>query len=489
MALRRLSVRARIALAQLIPLVPLTALVVGAALSLFGLAGVLDDTRNQGLQRLTALSDAIDLFRQEAALVSRWRAEGDPDDLEAARLRGESVAASLAASLGAGWEEGDSARPLGLLLLDYEQLAGLRGAAGDPELADRAARKVLGALKLEHGRLASRLQSHLIAAESKGRAMAWGLVALGGLLLVSSVAATQWVSSEVVRDLAQLEEATAALSAGDYGHRLALRGDDELARLAGAMNRLAARITALDRMKGDFFADISHDLKTPLTSILEACSLLDEEIAGPLTPDQRALVAVLTESSGRLRALVQNVLDMNRLGTTNAELQAGDLVAATSAVFSELRGRAEGAGVALVRGGLSRPPPALVNRGMIEQVLLNLVSNALNYAPRGSVIRVVVEHASPELLTVPAPAALLVSVLDEGPGIPEADRTRVFERYVQLSDAAKGGSGLGLAICRAIVERHGGRITAGEAPGGGAALCFSLAVAASRGDASGAPSV
>ena len=95
MALRRLSVRARIGLAQLIPLIPLTALVVGAALSLFGLAGVLDDTRNQGLQRLTALSEAIDLFRQEAALVSRWRDGGDEADLDAARLRGEPAAPGL----------------------------------------------------------------------------------------------------------------------------------------------------------------------------------------------------------------------------------------------------------------------------------------------------------------------------------------------------------------------------------------------------------
>ena len=145
--------------------------------------------------------------------------------------------------------------------------------------------------------------------------------------------------------------------------------------------------------------------------------------------------------------------------------------------------------MALVRAGLHEPPPALVNRGMIEQVLLNLVSNALNYSPRGGVIRVLVEHASPELLTVPAPAALLVSVLDEGPGIPAADRERVFERYVRLSDPAKGGSGLGLAICRAIVERHGGRIRVEEAPGGGAALCFTLAVATTQGDASAAPSV
>lgn len=477
MQLTGLSVRARIALAQIIPLVPLTALVVGAALSLLGLASVLEDTRGDGLVRLNELAEAIDLFRQEAALVSRWRVSGDPADLEGARARAESVAAELAGALGEDWSRGGQAHPLGPLLVDYERLAGLHGEPGPPEDADRAARKVLAAMKVEHGRLASRLQAHLVAAESRGRSMAWGLVALGGLLVVSTVVATQWVSRSMVRDLAQLEEAASALSAGDFGHRLTVKGDDELARMAEAMNRLATRITALDRMKGDFFANISHDLKTPLTSILEACSLLEEEVAGPLTPDQRRLVIVLQESSRRLRALVQSVLDMNRLGTRNNELQAGDLIGAVSAVFSELRLRAERAGVGLVRGGLVNPPPALVNRGMIEQVLLNLVGNALSYAPRGSVVRVVVEQATPDLLTVPAPAALLVRVIDSGPGIPPADRDRVFERYVRLPGAVKGGSGLGLAICRAIVESHGGRISIDEAPGGGAAVCFSLAVA------------
>lgn len=480
MALRGLSVRARIALAQMIPIIPLTALVVGAALSLLGLASVLEDTRTDGVQRLSALAEAIDLFRQEAALVSRWREGGDPLDLEAARGRAESVAGQLAASLGDDWDQGGEAHPLGLLLLDYEQLAGLHGAAGDPVLADRAARKVLAAMKLEHGRVASRLQAHLVASESRGRAMAWGLVALGGLLVVSSALTTQWVSWDVVRDLARLEEAAAALSAGDFGHRLAVTGDDELARLAQAMNRLAARITALDQMKGDFFANISHDLKTPLTSIIEACDLLQEEVAGPLTPDQRRLVAVLQESSHRLHGLVQNVLDLNRLGNRNPELQVGDLISSIGAVFSELRLRAEGAGVQLVRGGLNNPPPALVNRGMIEQVLLNLVGNALSHSPRGGVVRVIVEQGSPDQLTLPAQEALLVRVLDNGPGIPVEDRERVFERYVRLPGASKGGSGLGLAICRAIVESHGGRIFVDEAPGGGAAVCFSLAVAPSR---------
>lgn len=472
---RSLSVRARIELAQLIPLVPLTALGVGAALALFALTRVVEETRSEGLQRLNALAEATELFREEAALSSRYRETGDPAYAEAARARSDAVAGALAAAIAAEGEGGEGR--LAVLLLDYERLSGLRGPAGDPREADRAARQVLAALKSEYGGLREKLRQRLVAAEDLGRTMAVGLLAAGGLLVVASVAATLVVSRDVVRDLAALEQATAALSAGDFGYRVEVARDDELGRLAAAMNRLSARIGELDRMKGDFFADISHDLKTPLTSILEASSLLAEGVAGPLSEDQRRLVGVMADSAERLHALVQNVLDLNRLGARNAELRPGDVGAAIDAVFHELRGRAERAELSLERLGLVQPPQALVNRGMIEQVLLNLLSNAIAFSPRGGRVTVWVEPAPPEALGRAAARGLRVRVEDQGPGVPEGLRERVFERYFRAPGAPKGGTGLGLAICRAIVESHGGRIALEAAPGGGASVWFTLAVA------------
>lgn len=479
-----LSVRARLALAQLIPLVPITALGVGAALSLRGLGNVVDVTRTDGLQRMAALAEAVEVFRQEAVLLARYREAGDAADVEAAAARAETLLGNLASSLEATAEgrpafsvPHEETERLSVLILDYEQLAGLRGPPGDPQEADRAARRVLLELRNAQGRLRLRMQARLTAAADQARAVAVGIIAGGALLLAASVAATLLVSRTLVRDLAALEVGTSALSAGDYGHRIEVRGEDELARLATAFNRMAARIDALDRMKTDFLANISHDLKTPLTSILTAVELLDEEVPGPLTEDQRRLLRVMRESSARLRALVDNVLDSSRLGARNDELGAGDVGAAIDAVFSELRIQAERQEVRLLRTGLGSPPKALVNRGMLEQVLLNLVSNALKHSPRGGQIEVDVALAPATELTIPAPQALRISVSDQGPGIPEAWRERVFDRYVQVPSTSgpKGGTGLGLTICRNIVRSHGGRIGVATAPGGGATVWFLLA--------------
>ena len=466
----RLSVRARIALAQVLPLAPMVALGVAAVLALLRLTLVVDDTRTAGVARLTAVGEAIDQFRQEAVLLARAEGSDDGALAEAVRARSDSVLASLAVAT----EGRPEAEQLAILLLDYERLAGLRGPAGDPAEADRAARHLLRALKVEQGTLRAELQAQLKAVAQRGRATALGMLVILAVMLLASVVATMLVSQSLVRDLAELERGTAALTAGDFSHRIALDRDDEFGRLAAAFDQMAERIAALDEMKTDFFANISHDLKTPLTSIVEAVDLLAEEFPGPLNDDQRRLVRAAQESASRLRGLVRNVLDTSRLGTRHADLQPGDLVAATDAVLGELRLLAERRGVALVREGGEALPLALVNRGMIEQVLMNLVANAIRYSPMDGQVCVQIERADPGELAVGAQGAVRVSVLDQGPGIPPEHRERVFERFFQVPERRSSGTGLGLYICRRIVETHGGRIGVEDGPGQGARLWFTL---------------
>lgn len=475
----RMSVRARLVLSWLLPVVPLIAIGVAASLAVLRLQGVIDDTRTQGLIALQAMSDAIDVFREEVVLAERARSLGDEALTEAARARSSRVLASLAvASAGAA---DPTAQQLAVLLVDYERLAGLTGPGGDPGEAGRAARGVLQVMRLQQTQLRQRVSADLYAAAQTSRATIAGLLLLGALMVGTIALATVLFSRSLVQGLSALERGAEALAAGDFQHRIELDRDDELGRLARAFDRMAARIAALNRMKSDFFANVSHDLKTPLTSILEAADLLDEEVAGPLNEDQRRLVKIMTESSGRLRRLVQNLLEFSRTESANRELLPGDVAASVDAVLKELTFIAEKRGVSLRRLGGEGLPHALVNRGMLEQVLMNLVGNAIKFSPRGGEVRVEVAAASADELTAPAPGAVLVAVLDQGPGVPLAWREKVFERFVQAPSEgpSRGGTGLGLSICRDIVASHGGRIGVSDAPGGGARVWFTLALAAS----------
>ena len=229
-----------------------------------------------------------------------------------------------------------------------------------------------------------------------------------------------------------------------------------------------SRFREVERLKSDFVAMVTHELRTPLTAIQGCTQTL---LRGPNGLDalrQREFLEIIEAQSGRLHELIDNLLNLSQVeaGTLRlrkAPLQPGRLI---RGVVRQASARLQDRTVqAEIPHAL---PPISADELRVEQILLNLVDNAHKFSPPDGAITIRAEAR---------PDDLLVSVRDQGPGVPTAERERIFERFYQGTAAADGpprGTGLGLAICRALVEAHGGRIWVDTQVDPGAQICFTL---------------
>jgi len=226
-----------------------------------------------------------------------------------------------------------------------------------------------------------------------------------------------------------------------------------------------------DQTKLRFLGMVSHELRTPLTSIQGFASTLLAPDVEWSPEDQRDFIETINSEADRLGELIDQLLDFSRIesGKLSVELQPERLQYALAEHSSLLTMLAPDHLV-----NMSIPddlPPVKADIRRIVQVLSNLIGNAAKYAPPGTTITIAAEHDG---------RSVVVSVCDEGPGIPPEESESVFEpltRLRELSDGDMKGSGLGLAICRGIIEAHGGRIWVAEREPPGAMVCFSLPLA------------
>jgi two-component system sensor histidine kinase KdpD len=231
----------------------------------------------------------------------------------------------------------------------------------------------------------------------------------------------------------------------------------------GSEARDARMEAETNRLRAALFSSVTHDLRTPLASITAAVSsLLDE--GSPLgAEDRHDLLETIDQEAGRLNRVVGNLMDV-------ARMRAGAVVPSKTpvAIAEVVEGVVARSEVALkdndVRLLLREDVPTVaVDVGLLDQALTNVLENAARFTPAGRRIDVSVARWHD---------GVQVRVADRGPGVPAADRERVFEPFVRGDGS--GGAGLGLAIARAIVEAHGGTIGIGESPGGGAAVVIEL---------------
>ncbi|MBI4445178.1 MAG: HAMP domain-containing histidine kinase [Acidobacteria bacterium] len=280
--------------------------------------------------------------------------------------------------------------------------------------------------------------------------------------------------------LKKLTEGTRAIARGQFSYRLSENGKDEFTQMSRAFNNMAMRLNELDQLKKDFVSHVSHELKAPLASIHETLSLLLEEIPGPLGEKQRRLLQLSLQSSKRLSSMISNLLDLSRMeaGVMRYEIKPQDLVSLVRTAVAEFDAPAREKGNKLE---LNAPAESVVvpcDPDRILQVVENLLSNALNFSPSGSSIRVQVESVAELPSDLPerflkslsngfrSPFAM-VSVADAGPGIPNQQKELIFEKFHQVKQGKKvfgQGVGLGLAISRTIVEAHGGAIWVQDRP-------------------------
>ena len=240
----------------------------------------------------------------------------------------------------------------------------------------------------------------------------------------------------------------------------------EARTLTAHAGELRAREEAT-RLKEEFLGAAAHDLRTPLTVVLGQAELMERRAARhPGRPVDEAGLARIVREARRLRDLVAELLDAQRLedGRAVAERHPADL----RDVLEAVRERHLANGVAVRIGVPDAPLVSRIDRPRIEQVLDNLVENAVKYGPTGG---------TPEIEADTRDAYVRISVIDHGVGIPEEERERVFERFYRASnahDVTDTGLGLGLYICRRIIDEHEGRIGHVETPGGGSTFVIDL---------------
>lgn len=291
-----------------------------------------------------------------------------------------------------------------------------------------------------------------------------GLVALLLSLLLAYLMA-RWVADP-------LQSVIAAARAFPQGGEapLALRGPREVQDLVRAFNQMTARVQASQRSQRDFVANVSHELKTPLTSIQGFAQALLDGAAD--TPDARRQAAqVIHTEAGRMHRMVLDLLDLARLdsGTADFKMTALDLPALLRGVAEKMEPQARQAGVRLL---VEAPElPALFGDGdRLSQVFTNLVDNALKFTPPGGEVRL---RAALE-----GAGRVAVSVQDTGTGIPPEVVPHVFDRFFQGDPARAGGNrhgaGLGLSIAREIVHAHHGEIAVSSQPGQGSTFTVRL---------------
>ena len=275
----------------------------------------------------------------------------------------------------------------------------------------------------------------------------------GVAILVAMVLAIL-ISRSIAQPLQKMATVAQGIARGDYARSAPESGPDEVRALGQALNTMKQQVQASQQGQRDFLANVSHELKTPLTSIQGFAQALLDGAASTPEAIQRSANIIYTEAD-RMRRLVEGLLDLARLdaGLRTLSRTSVDLRALLLAVADKFGPRAQEKGVALQADLPPTLPGMAGDADRLAQVFTNLVDNALKHTPAGGKVTVT---------ATPSPGWVEVGVSDSGPGIPAEDLSRIFERFYQVdkSRARRAGVGLGLTISKEIVEAHGGSLRA-----------------------------
>ncbi len=305
------------------------------------------------------------------------------------------------------------------------------------------------------------------------------LILSGVLLLFAAIIATTYalfIAASVTDGLRQMAHAADRLAGGDLTARVPVAGGDEVARLSRSFNEMAdhlqetaERRRELEALRSNLVAWTSHDLRTPLTSIRARVEALHDGLVTDPTAVQRYYGAIRADVLA-LNSLIDDLFELAQLdaGGPTIELAPASLSDLVSDCLESFIASAELRGITLSGKVDQNVDPVLMNAEKIGRVLKNLVENALHHTPTGGAVTITAALEA---------EGVAVAVEDDGPGFAAADLPHVFEQFYRGEQARsrdKGSAGLGLAIAQGIIQAHGGRIWAENAPAGGARVGFVL---------------
>jgi hypothetical protein len=286
-----------------------------------------------------------------------------------------------------------------------------------------------------------------------------------GLSLIFGLGGGYLTSRNFLRRVEAITAASRSIMAGDLSQRMPVDGtSDELDRLAQSLNDMLSQIERLMTGMKEVSSNVAHDLKTPLTRMRARA---EAALRSGTKTEQRAALAQTLEESERLLGTFNALLSIARAeaGSTRegfARVDASDILREVAELYEPLVEEAGGALTCLT----GEPLPVQADRQLLAQSFSNLIDNAMKYGPSGNEGRVTIELSGSRRGNT-----AVIAVNDRGPGIPEADRGRVLERFVRLDDSrSKPGNGLGLSLVASVVKLHGGHFHLDDAGPGLAAV-------------------
>jgi len=289
------------------------------------------------------------------------------------------------------------------------------------------------------------------------------------IVLVVVIVAWFFLADALTRPIVAMSRHAKAMAAGDLSRKITVHSRDEIGTLAQNFNYMSEEIRnyidqqiKLDTMRKDFVANVSHELRTPLTSIRTYTeTLIDGAIEDP--PTAKSFLATIDEEAKRMTTLVTDLLELSRLDSKQAALDMDivDLLGLLRLTIRQCQVLADQKNQNIQFDSTIDSCFTLANATRIGQVINNILSNAVKYSPEGTTIHVTAEIDD---------RFYVITIRDEGMGVPPESISRIFERFYRVDKArsrAMGGTGLGLAIAKEIMEEHGGGIRAESKPGEG----------------------
>ncbi len=319
-------------------------------------------------------------------------------------------------------------------------------------------------------------QSMSEMAEQAQRVVYWQLAAAVPLAILVAVG----VALAMVRPVRKLDTAIGAIGAGRLSDPISVSGPRDIRQLGERLEWLRSVLLGIEQQKNRFMRHIAHELKTPLSAVLESTDLLLERVAGALTPTQRELADILRRNALELQRLVEDLLQLGeaQFRRLHLENEALDLPQIVQQVAADHELAARTKGVSLSYQLDADAARFVADREKVRVILDNLISNAIKHSPNGGTIEVRARRDAGDIL---------LGVHDEGPGIAREDRDNIFDPFYQGRTTGSGmlkNSGVGLSIVREYAAAHGGDVQVADDDRGGALLCVRLPLTTAGGNAS-----
>ena len=296
---------------------------------------------------------------------------------------------------------------------------------------------------------------------------------------IISIIISLFISKTLLSPIQGMTKAAEAMADGDFSRKISVESEDEIGILAKTFNDMASQIEAMleelkkaEKLRREFVANVSHELRTPLTSIRSYAETISDNQELPKDTEEEFLRVIINESD-RMTKIVQDLLELSRFDSGNIKLsiEGFSIERSVRDVYAAIALEARKRGHILnleLEWGL---PRINGDRARIEQVLMNIITNALKYTPDGGTIEIVSGSSGSK--------NVFIRIEDTGVGIPPEDLERVFDRFYRVDKARtreSGGTGLGLSIAKDIISLHGGNISIDSKQGKGTSVIVTLPV-------------